>query len=499
MNRDTGSTGSLEISAERYKFLVEESGTIISTHRPEDWAYTAVNSAVVEVVGYEPKELMGAPAYFFFHPEDAEAMKQKTIPAIYAHGTRTFRYRTLHKKGHYLWLESTQRSIRDPDSGELLEIISVSRDITAQYQAEVAAKRLATVAESSGDLVLFCDHHLQVTYCNASARRMFGVKGEEALSALLSARSYQQVLDEVMAVVQVEDEWVGRLAIESDCFGKAFMELQQVQIHGETQWGDSNDYYSLVIRDLTRQREAEQAERDRHQEMAHAARLMTMGEMATGLAHEINQPLATILNYSRGGIRRINSGRLTSVLEIKPMLESITRQAQRSADIIKRLRMLVKKTSYQRLRFSLNDLCRDVVGFLNHDIVAAEITVEYELQGSLPLLEADAVQIEQVLINVLRNAIEAISVSKNGSRVITLATTSEATDLFLRVTNYSGGISEQEKEKIFEPYFTTKHSGLGMGLSITRSIIEAHSGSICMLTDGQRYTTVEVKLPVAHS
>ncbi|WP_162846045.1 sensor histidine kinase [Seongchinamella sediminis] len=362
--------------AERYAFLVEESALMISTHNPGDWAYTSVNAPTYDILGYRPEEVMGVPAYFFFHPDDAAAMKQRTIPAVYAHGTRTFRYRFRHKSGHYLWLESTHRSIRDPDTGELQEIIAVTRDLTAQRQAE-------------------------------------------------------------------------------------------------------------------------KTERERQQELIRAGRLMTMGEMATGLAHEINQPLATILNYSRGALRRIESGQLTGLDDIVPVLDSVSRQAQRAADIIKRLRSLVKKTPYQRLRFCVNETCRDVAEFLQHEWRQAGVDVELQLQEPLADIEADAVQIEQVLINLLRNAIEAYSGHQSAVKRITISTEQQLKFIVVKVKDLAGGITAEQQGKVFEPYYSTRPEGLGMGLSICRSIVEAHSGRIRLESDGQTYSCFELSLPLA--
>lgn len=186
LGKNDNKINSLEFGSERYRFLVEQSGDMISTHRPGDWAYTATNPAVEVVSGYKPQEIIGKPAYDYFHPEDALAMKKKLIPAIYRHGIRTFRYRHRHKNGKYYWVESTHRSIRDETTGELKEIIAVTRDINTQVEAEEASRRFAKVVEASSDLLVFCSHDFNVTYMNTSALTGFDLIKEQAESANLS-------------------------------------------------------------------------------------------------------------------------------------------------------------------------------------------------------------------------------------------------------------------------------------------------------------------------
>lgn len=363
----------LNLDGDRYRFLVEQSADIISTHRPGDWAFTAVNPAVTALFGYQPEELIGKPAYDYFHPEDAEAMKQRLIPSIYRHGIRTFRYRHRHQNGRYLWVESTQRSIRDQDSGELREIISVTRDITPQLEAE-----------------------------------------------------------------------------------------QQAQQH--------------------------------QAEVAHVARLMTMGEMASGIAHEINQPLATILNYSRGAIRQIDSGKLCDAEQLLPVLDNIARQTERTADIVRRLRALVRKTPYQRRAVAINSVCRDVLALLRHELQEQKVAVDCHLTTAEPTIRADPVQLEQVLLNLLRNALDAYRGVRGERKNIQLKTAVSGQQLLIGVTDYGAGIAADLLPRLFEPYVSSKEEGLGMGLSISRSIVEAHGGAIEINTDNG--TCFVIKLPL---
>lgn len=491
------------LSEDRYRFLVEQSGDMITTHTPGDWAYTAVNPAITLVTGYLPEEVMGKHALDYFHPDDAEAMHQKLMPAIHRHGIRTFRYRHKYKDGDYHWVESTHRSIRDKVTGQLKEVISVTRDISQQVAAEMASKRLAEVVEVSSDLIIFCDGHYRVTYMNGSALQGFGLSKlsgdgqpqEDALCELIGVESFQRVRTLACQVAEARGGWRGHLHLPSPRFGDSYMELQEVLVHGQGGHASGDDYYSLIIRDLTEQRRAEQKLQQHQAEIAHASRLMTMGEMATGLAHEINQPLATTLNYARGAIRQIDSGMLTDLTKLQPVLGNIVRQAQRAADIVKRLRSLVKKTPYQRVRMALNPVCEEVVFFLQHEFADQGVDVALALTGEDPVVEADRVQLEQVLINLLRNALDAYGQVERPNKRVCIATQLTADSVQLTVTDGGIGVSAELLPSLFDPYVSSKKAGLGMGLSISRTIVEAHGGKIMVASDGHSYTTFSVQLP----
>lgn len=469
------------ISEDRYRYLAENSGDMISTHRPGDWAYTAINPAVLAVSGYTPEEVLGQPAYDFFHPEDAEAMKRKLIPAIYRNGVRTFRYRHKYKNGKYHWLESTHRSIRDERTGVLKEIIVVSRNISTQIQVEFETRRLADVVEVSSDLILFCNRRFIVTYMNGSALRGFGLQelpSKLKLQALLTTESFAAVNTLAGQEDGEGSVWRGELLLQSPRFEQRYITLQEVLVHPQHSMAESPDYYALIIRDQTEQKRAEEDMQQQQSVLAHSVRLMTMGEMATGIAHEINQPLATTLNYAQGAIRQINDGKLTTVQELSSVLEHIAKQSRRAANIVKRLRAMVRKTPHQRQEFSVNSLCVELQDLMRHDLRTGRIELELRLSQEELFIDADRVQIEQVLVNLLRNAIEAYQQIEMLDKRIIIEVCRHQQHMSLTVTDFGAGISPGVIAKLFEPYASTKKKGLGMGLSISRTIVEAHGGAI---------------------
>jgi len=229
-------------------------------------------------------------------------------------------------------------------------------------------------------------------------------------------------------------------------------------------------------------------------DLAHVTRLSTMGEMASGLAHELNQPLTAIANYLRGCQRRIDRGNL-EVTELTAIMHQSIQEAERAAKIIRRMRAFVNKEDPHHERVEINKLITRVSGFLRSEMERKSITLTLSLAENLPILIVDAIQIEQVLLNLLRNAIDAVHVPWQGEKMIEVVSyMAQAKMVHIEVRDTGIGLPEGEQQQIFDPFYTTKDEGMGMGLSISRTIVEAHGGTMYTETSG-RYTVVGVALP----
>jgi PAS domain S-box-containing protein len=228
--------------------------------------------------------------------------------------------------------------------------------------------------------------------------------------------------------------------------------------------------------DVTERKRAEEGERRHQAELAHVLRLGTVGEMAAGLAHEVNQPLAAMVNFARGCARRIQGG-MNDRAEVTRVLNLIAGEALRAGEIIRRVRRLVRKESTRRDRVGLQAVLEDVLELLQPDVRQLGITVELRLEESAPAVVGDPIQIEQVVLNLVRNAIEAMAESASPRRLV-VAIASSAGNVELTVEDTGPGLSGALADRAFDAFFTTKVSGLGMGLSISRTIAEAHDGKL---------------------
>ncbi|MEH6824537.1 MAG: PAS domain S-box protein [Motiliproteus sp.] len=483
---------------DRYRQLAEKSPDFISRHKPGNLIFIDVNPAVEKILGYRSDEIIGRSANELFHPDDVGSWKNGTSNVTYSEGVYTSTYRLRHKNGDYIWLETTSRTIRDPETGKLEEIICVSRDVSERVQADDNLARLARVVEASSDLVLFCNANYQVNYLNESAIRALNIDKARFptlhLDELLSKHNYALFQRDILPLVLKTGDWRGELALEPESIQQRMAIVQQIIVHRDDE--GKLTYFTIIGRDITEQRKAEAEAMQYQLEMAHISRLMSLGEMASGLAHEINQPLGAILNYSQGTLRRIEEGGISDLGGVTKALQLISRQAHRAADIIRRLRSFVKKTEYQRMDFSINSVCVEIAQFMEQEARNAGIQFLFRLDASEPILLADKVQIEQVVLNLIRNSIEAYSSTPNqADKLITITTLQTPLDLQVRISDCASGITQSQMNNLFEPFSTSKESGLGMGLSISRTIIEAHGGSLRAESDGSSGSTFTINIP----
>ena len=261
---------------------------------------------------------------------------------------------------------------------------------------------------------------------------------------------------------------------------------------------DLNDKLTLSKESLEqeiKERQHAQEQALTHQaELAHVARLSTMGEMASGLAHELNQPLSAIHTYVQGCIRRINMGN-TDLDAIVNALKLTAQQADRAGGIIRRLRSFVRKGESHKTYSEINQIVNEVTGFLETQLKNKQVSLVLDLEEDLPPVLADIIQIEQVLINLLKNGIESMSNIEKPSIMVTTRLSGHKM-IELCVIDSGHGISEDKLKRIFNPFFTTKSSGMGMGLSISSSIIEAHDGKLYAENNTEQGARFCLTLPV---
>lgn len=239
---------------------------------------------------------------------------------------------------------------------------------------------------------------------------------------------------------------------------------------------------------------AEELAREQLAQLAHVARLATMGEMASGLAHEINQPLCAIVNFTEACAELIKrSGQERD--ELPRALHEVARQAERAGEVIRRLREFVKRRDPERKPVDINALVREVIAFTGVEARHREVRIRERLGRRVAKVYADGIQIQQVLVNLVRNACEAMQTVDGSPRTLTIETFQGRGAVEVTVSDTGPGVPSELEERIFEPFVSTKRDGMGMGLSISRSILEAHDGRLWMTPNRGGGTTFHFTLP----
>ncbi|MCA9140515.1 MAG: PAS domain S-box protein [Planctomycetales bacterium] len=251
-----------------------------------------------------------------------------------------------------------------------------------------------------------------------------------------------------------------------------------------------------VWRDITKWKRAEEALSRHREELAHLTRVHTAGEMATGLAHELNQPLNAIVNYSRGFLRRASIGS-TVTAELRGAAEEMIRESERASSIIEGLRRLVAKQTPDHATTDLNQVIQDAITMCRGEAQRQGVVIERHFALDLPEIPVDAVQIKQVVICLILNALESLGdTAANYRRVIVTTKRNSENTILIDVEDNGKGITAEESEKVFEAFYSTKSNGMGMGLAISRSIIENHGGRIWNHQKPLPGTSFCISLPV---
>jgi PAS domain S-box-containing protein len=233
-----------------------------------------------------------------------------------------------------------------------------------------------------------------------------------------------------------------------------------------------------IYRDITERKQAEAALREAQAELAHITRVMTMGELAASIAHEVNQPLAAVVTNANACLRWL-AGATPNLDEAREAAARIIRDGNRASDVIGRIRALVKRSGTEQTRLDINEVIQEVVGLIQSEIQKNGVVLRMELAAELPQVLGDRVQLQQVILNLVMNGIEAMSAVTDRSRDLLIRSRQHESDKVLIAVQDSGvGLQSESLDHLFKAFFTTKPKGMGMGLAISRSIIEAHGGKL---------------------
>jgi two-component system sensor kinase FixL len=349
---------------------------------------------------------------------------------------------------------------------------------TALEEVEQSHARLQSVLETVPDAMVIIDEHGLIQSFSATAERQFGWTSAEVIGrnvSMLMPSPYREDHDgyiaRYLATGQARIIGIGRVVVGERKDGSTFpMELSVGEVAGRPR------LFTGFVRDLSERRETERRLQEMQSELVHVGRLTAMGEMASALAHELNQPLSAIANYLRGSARLLGQAE-PDLPRVRDAITQAGDQAQRAGQIIRRLRDFVAKGEAERRVERLPKLIEEAGALALVGARAAGVRVRFDLDPAVDMVLADKVQIQQVVLNLVRNAIEAMAASPVRELVVSAAPV-EDDMIEVSVVDTGPGIDPEIAAQLFQPFVTTKPTGMGVGLSICRTIIEAHGGRI---------------------
>jgi C4-dicarboxylate-specific signal transduction histidine kinase len=251
-----------------------------------------------------------------------------------------------------------------------------------------------------------------------------------------------------------------------------------------------------AIRDVSAAKQAEQELRQAQAELAHITRVTTLGELTASIAHEVNQPIAAVATSAAAGLSWLKA-EPPNLDEVRATLDYIAKDAQRAGDVMHRIRALARKAPLRMARFDVNEAVLDVIALTRNELVRHGVSLQTRLATGLPLIEGDRIQLQQVILNLILNAVEAMSGIDDGVREVRISTGREASNAVLvTVCDFGPGLDPQNVDHLFKAFYTTKPAGLGMGLAICRSIIQAHGGRLWATANEPRGAVFQFTLPL---
>jgi PAS domain S-box-containing protein len=411
------------------------------------------------------------------HPDDRAARDRIMRRAIQTQAGYETEYRIVLPDGTIRWIGGRARCVED-SKGKRTRLLGVSMDITERKQAEELF-HLATEASPTGTILV--DHEGRIVLVNARAEKLFGYtrdeligEGIEVLVPERFARAHPGDRVNFFAAPEARVMGAGR-----ELFGRR---KDGSEFPAEIALNPIQTPHGLVVLanvvDISARLAAEEETRRSREQVELLGRVSLLGEMSASLAHELNQPLAAIVNNATAARQYLEQGRLNPE-QLQEILNDVVADGHRAYDIMHNMRRAIKKGSEIRGPINLNNVVKAVAHMVQADAAAESCKIELSLTRDLPAVEGDPTQIQQVLINLVRNAFDAMRDAPASRRVMDIATDCNGDGTIgVAVRDYGSGISETTRERLFEQFFTTKGDGLGMGLAIVRSIIEAHGGTV---------------------
>lgn len=448
------------------------------------WPMEFVSDGCFELCGYHRHQLESQSVLWgdFTHPEMIDEVDAKVRLATEMGKPFEVEYRIIARNGDEKWVWERGRVVEIGDDGVAI-LEGFITDITDRKLAETALLRAEAyaqaVVESAVEAVITIDRAGTIESFNQAAQTMFAFTADEILGTpcrLLFATGYYREFDQHFK--QCKDR-VTRTSVGGELNGsKKGGEEFPLHLSVREVLDDQEHKFVLLIRDLTSQRAAEIEVREQRDLLAHVDRLNTLGEMAAGIAHEINQPLTAISLYAQSSLRFLQAEQ-PRLDRVRDALTKLSQQAHRAGAVIERMQEMTRPGESHQRPVNCESLIREVHSLAEVEAHMRNFIIVLRLDHNLPEVLCDPIQVQQVILNLLRNGMESMKSNRcKANSKIVLQAEQQDNSVKISIIDNGIGISRQLQKQLYQPFTSTKQSGMGLGLSISRSIISAHRGKL---------------------
>jgi PAS domain S-box-containing protein len=470
-------------------FMVDATGTVLS-----------VNTFGAAQLGYSVSELLGQSVLRVFFEEERDLVRKSMAVCLENIGqTHSWEIRKIRKDGSALWVRENAKSVRRLD--KQLIVLIACEDITERKEAENALRQSETyLAEAQ-----------RLSHTGSFGWRVVSgeiIWSEETFRIFGYDKAPSVTLDTVFQRVHPDDRARAKQTIDrASSDGKDFdhgyrllmpdgsIKYVHATAHAVKDASGGIEFVGAVT-DITARKRAEEELHEAQANLAHVTRVTALGELAASIAHEVSQPLAAIVTNAAACLRWLDR-ETPNLDEARGTVRSIIKDGSRAGEVIQRVRGLVNKTAGQKAPLHLNEVVDEVITLVQHELFSHRVLLRLELAPAPPLVLADRIQLQQVILNLVVNGIEAMQAVTDRPRELVIQTHQDEThQILLTVKDCGIGIAADNADRLFNAFFTTKSSGMGMGLSICRSIVDAHGGRLSASGNVGPGATFQFTLPL---